>query len=259
MTITGSDVERLIGATVYGSGGDKIGRAGQVFLDDETGAPEWVTVQTGSFGANESFVPLQGARYEDGDLHVPYDKDTIKAAPNVDVDAGHLSEQEEERLFEHYGRGYGTGSVGEGTGRGQAETGVDTSRGEFSGAEDSAMTRSEEQLRVGTERREAGRARLRKYIVTEQQSVTVPVQREEVRLEREPITEGNRDAAVAGPELSEAEHEVVLHEEQIVVDKQAVPVERVRLGTETVTEDKRVTEQVRKEQIETEGVDPARR
>ena len=120
-----------------------------------------------------------------------------------------------------------------------------------------AMTRSEEQLRVGTQTRESGRARLRKYIVTEQQTVTVPVQREEVRLEREPITEANIAAATEGPELSEAEHEVVLHEEQVVVEKKAVPVERVRLDTETVTEEQQVTEDIRKEHIETEGVDEA--
>lgn len=183
------------------------------------------------------------------DLRVPYDKETIKAAPNVDVEAGHLSQEEENRLFEHYGRGYDTG---------YAETRPTTASSPGRDT-DSAMTRSEEQLRVGTESREAGRARLRKYIVTEQQTVTVPVQREEVRLEREPITETNREAAMSGPELSEAEHEVVLHEEQVVVDKRAVPVERVRLDTETVTEDRQVTEEVRKEHIEAEGVDPERR
>jgi len=115
---------------------------------------------------------------------------------------------------------------------------------------DDAMTRSEEQLHVGTEQREAGRARLRKYVVTEQQTVNVPVSHEEVRLEREPITDGNVGAALDGPAISEEEHEVVLHEERVVVDKEAVPVERVKLGTETVTENQSVTEEVRKEQID---------
>ncbi len=237
---------------MYDSEGEKIGSAGQVFFDDTTGAPDWVTVRTGFVGTKESFVPLEGARTEGGDLHVAYGKETIKAAPNVDVDAGHLSPQEEGRLFEHYGRGDDTGFSDI---RVPAGTSPDVP-GERS---DSAMTRSEEQLRVGTESREAGRARLRKYIVTEQQTVTVPVQREEVRVEREPITETNREAAGAGPELSEAEHEVVLHEEKVVVDKQAVPVERVRLDTQTVTEDQQVTEEIRKEHIEAEGVEPQRR
>jgi len=120
------------------------------------------------------------------------------------------------------------------------------------------MTRSEEQLKVGTEQVETGRARLRKHVVTEQQTVTVPVSREEVRVEREPITDANRDQAVAGPDISEEEHEVVLTEERPVVQKEAVPVERVKLAKESVTEDHQVSEQVRKEQIETEGDAPAR-
>jgi uncharacterized protein (TIGR02271 family) len=112
------------------------------------------------------------------------------------------------------------------------------------------MTRSEEHLNVGTQRVEAGRARLRKYVVTEQESVTVPVTREEVRVEREPITDANRGAALDGPSISEEEHEVILHAERPVVQTEAVPVERVRLDTETVTEQQNVTGEVRKEQIE---------
>jgi uncharacterized protein (TIGR02271 family) len=117
---------------------------------------------------------------------------------------------------------------------------------------DDAMTRSEEQLNVGTQTREAGRARLRKYVVTENVTQTVPVSREEVRVEREPITEANRDQALSGPAISDEEHEVVLHEERPVVQKETVPVERVRLDTDTVTEEVTVSEEVRKEQIETD-------
>ena len=117
------------------------------------------------------------------------------------------------------------------------------------------MTRSEEELRVGTQQREAGRARLHKYVVTEQVTQTVPVSHEEVRVEREPITEGNRDQALSGSDISEEEHEVVLHAEEPVVEKRAVAKERVRLDTETVTEDREISEEVRKEQIEADGTE----
>ena len=117
------------------------------------------------------------------------------------------------------------------------------------------MTRSEQQVRVGTERVERGRARLRKYVVTEQVQQTVPVTREEVRVEREPITEDNVDDATRGPDISEAEHEVVLTEERPVVQKETVPVERVRLSKDAVTDEAQVSEEVAKEQIETEGVE----
>jgi uncharacterized protein (TIGR02271 family) len=90
-------------------------------------------------------------------------------------------------------------------------------------------------------------------VTTEQQTVTVPVQREEVRVEREPITDANRGQATSGPAISEEEHEVTLHEETPVVEKRAVPKERVRLDTETVTDERQVSEEVRKEQIQVEG------
>jgi uncharacterized protein (TIGR02271 family) len=116
------------------------------------------------------------------------------------------------------------------------------------------MTRSEEELRVGTAQREAGIARLRKYVVTENVQTTVPVRREEARIEREPITDANIGDAMGGPEISEEEHEVILHAEEPVVEKRVVPKERVRLETDTVTEQREVSEEIRKEQIEAEGL-----
>ena len=118
---------------------------------------------------------------------------------------------------------------------------------------DDAMTRSEERLHAGTARVERGRARLRKYVTTEEETVTVPVKKERAVLETEPITDANVDEATKGPEISEEEHEVVLSEERPVVGKTTEPVERVRLGTETVSDEETVTEEVRKEHIEAEG------
>jgi uncharacterized protein (TIGR02271 family) len=120
------------------------------------------------------------------------------------------------------------------------------------------MTRSEEELRVGKRQTESGRARLRKYVVTENVIQAVPVTHEEVRIEREPITDANREQAMSGAEISEEEHEVVLHAEEPVVEKQTVAKERVRMSTETVSEDREVSEDVRKEQIDTDGADSAR-
>jgi uncharacterized protein (TIGR02271 family) len=115
------------------------------------------------------------------------------------------------------------------------------------------MTRSEERLNVGTRKEEVGRARLRKYVVNENVTETVPVSREEVRIEREPITDANVGKAMDGPAISEEEHEVTLHAERPVVEKEAVPVERVRLDKDTVTEHETVNEGVRKEQIDVGG------
>jgi uncharacterized protein (TIGR02271 family) len=310
VSLTTDQARTLAGAggNVVSTDGGKIGGIGQIYLDDSTGSPTWVTAKTGLFGTKESFVPLEGASVQGDDVVVGYDKDKVKDAPRVDPD-GSLSPEEEDSLYSYYGLGSGsTGAgyadstsgtetgvasgyvengsdadysetattAGSGTGTGfAAGTGttsgttstdrdLDADRGtvghDTSGpTTDDAMTRSEEQVTVGTTTRETGRARLRKYVVTENVTQTVPVSREEVRIEREPITDANRGDALDGPAISEEEHEVVLHAEQPVVQKETVPVERVRLDKETVTDQETVSEEVRKEQIEFDGDGDTRR
>lgn len=251
--LTQDQVREVIGTTAYDSDGQKIGKVGQVFLDDRSGEPEFASVNTGFFGTSESFVPLAQATLEGHDLRVPFSKDQVKDAPNVSPDAGHLDESEEERLYAHYGMGYGRTDD-------RADDRTDASAASFTEGHDTsgpttddAMTRSEEHVNVGTTSQESGRARLRKYVTTEYETHTVPVRKERAVVETEPITEANRDRATDGPDITEEEHEVVLHEERPVVDKTTEPVERVRLGTETEVEEQTVTEEVRKEQIEVEG------
>jgi len=226
---------------VVGSDGEKIGKVDEIYLDEITGQPEWLSVNTGLFGMKCSFVPLQGAQPEGESVRVAYTKDEVKDAPGVTPDE-ELSDREEQELWAHYGLEYGEVAPRETVGR------------DVSGPEtDDAMTRSEEELRVGKREREAGRARLRKYVVTEEVTQTVPVRKEKAVLEREPITEANVDAATSGPAISDEEHEVVLSEEEVVVEKKAVPKERVRLDKTTETSEEEVSEEVRKEQIEAEG------
>jgi len=243
-------ISRVIGQDVYDESGDKIGSASEVYLDDETGQPEWVTVRTGMFGTKESFVPIRNADLTDDGVRVPVSKTQVKDAPKIDTD-GHLSPEEEQELYRYYGMGAGTQTAGyETTGTETRGTvGHDTS----GPTTDDAMTLSEERLNVGTRSEEVGRARLRKYVVTENVTESVPVTREEVRLEREPITDANIGNALDGPAISEEEHEVTLHADRAVVDKEAVPVERVRLDKTTVTDQEQVSENLRKEEIEVDG------
>ena len=261
-------VQSWQGRTMVDPAGDKLGTIDAIYLDDETGQPEWATVTTGLFGTKATFVPLAQAQAMGDSVQVPYDKQRVKDAPNMQAD-GQLSQGEEAELYRHYGLDYTESRSDSGL---PAATGHDIDSrdrhrdGPYDDVQDSAVgrdasgptaddavTRSEEELHVGTQARERGRARLRKYVTTEQQQVTVPVRREEVRVEREPITDANLDAATSGPDISEEEHEVTLHEETPVVEKRVVPRERVRLDTETVTEQRQVGEEVRKEQIEVEG------
>jgi len=284
--ITKDQAQAIAGSSgnVVSTSGDKIGGIGQIYVDDSTGDPTWVTVKTGLFGTSQSFVPLDNASVDGNDIRVGYDKEKVKDAPRVDAD-GDITPEEEDQLYTYYGLSGGSsygdtdrdaitnydnadsygdrdndndssgivGGITGGTERTDRSSDRDTVGHDTSGpTTDDAMTLSEERLQVGTQKREAGRARLRKYVVTENVTQTVPVSREEVRIEREPITDANRGSAEAGPAISEEEHEVILHEERPIVQKEAVPVERVRLDTETVTEQATVSEEVRKEQIDTD-------
>jgi hypothetical protein len=128
-----NDARQTIGSTAYSSDGDKIGTVGQLFLDDETGRPEFITVNTGLFGNKETYVPVSDATFDGDRLTVPYSKDKVKGAPNVDTADGHLDRPDEQRLYEYYGLQYSgsdTDSVqtrSAGVGTDTRTTGTDTS------------------------------------------------------------------------------------------------------------------------------------
>lgn len=256
-----TNLNDLIGADVYGSDDHKIGSVGQVYVDAEAQTPTWVTIKTGLFGTSETFAPLDDASFDGNDVRVSYTKDKVKDAPRISSD-GNISHEEEDALYAYYGNSAPTTTSDAplydqdaDPGAGTRESSESTEGYDVSGpTTDDAMTRSEEQLHVGTEKVETGRARLRKHIVTEQVTKTVPVSHEEVTVTREPITDANIGDAMAGGDLTSEEHEVVLTGERVVTSKETVPVERVSLGTETVTEQQQVTEDVSHEEIEL--VDP---
>ncbi|MCQ1945952.1 DUF2382 domain-containing protein [Arthrobacter sp. zg-Y1116] len=284
--ITNQQVEGLMSGSgnVVGSNGDRIGSVGTFYLDDQTDEPAWVTVNTGLFGTSETFIPLSEATVEGVDVLVPYSKEEVKNAPHIESD-GSISPEEEVTLYRYYGFSYddgssesvsetdtitetrdsgmrgsdmssGTSTVSEsqrsGTSSSSGTSDLSSSSSSSGSSGDDSMTRSEERLNVGTENRAVGKARLRKYIVTETVTKQVPVSHEEVRIEREPITDANAGDALSGAELTEDEHEVTLHAEEAVVSKHTEPVERVRLDTETVTGTESVSEEIRKEQIDTD-------
>ena len=274
--MTTFDVNAILSSTAYGSDGDKIGKVEQVFLDDNSGEPTFLTVNTGLFGAKENFVPVKGARQDGDRVVLPYTKDVIKDAPKVDADQ-HLSPAEEEELYRYYelnyedGRTAGTdrdrttaaaGTAGTAGVAGTAaadrdvadrdRAAVDQDRRAVAATagDDASVVRHEERLNVGTQEREAGHARLRKYVVTDHETVDVPVEREEVTVERTPINDAN--ARVDNGIIGEEEVDVTLHEERPVVQKETVAVEEVGLNKQTVQETQRVEADVRKEQVDVE-------
>jgi uncharacterized protein (TIGR02271 family) len=227
--LTDRELTEAIGTTAYDPEGGEVGTVEHFFVDDRTGAPTWVAVRSGPFGARHAIVPAVDATFADGALRLPVSREAVRSAPHLDA-GRHLDPEEEDRLRRHYR--------------------LDEPAAPPS---DGAMTRSEEQLRVTTERVPTTRVRVVKYVVTEEVQITVPVRREEIRVEEVPL-----DAADAGPGESlvpdEATQqglpeEIVLHREEPVVSVRVVPAERVRLRTEVVEGVEQVSRQVQRERI----------
>ncbi|MEV5594994.1 PRC and DUF2382 domain-containing protein [Streptomyces sp. NPDC052496] len=286
----GENPQNLTGMNVVDAEGTKVGSVQQIYRDDATEAPEWITVRTGLFGMKETFVPLAGCRRVGDEMQVPYTKNQIKDAPRIDAD-GHLEPAEEERLYRHYGMarpgtapsgtvpgrttptgaGMGTAGAAGAAGMRRPEERRRTESAPLAGAGAGAMAMargrdsdaarakeqnpemliSEEHVELGTESHESGHARLRKHVTTEEVHRTVPVSHDEARIRREKISEEDRrKGRTRQPELSDGELDVTLYEEQVVVRKENVPVERIRLETERVTEQQEVNTEVHREEVE---------
>jgi stress response protein YsnF len=265
------EVSAAIGSTAYDATGQKIGTVEHFYVDDRTGAPTWVAVMTGLFGTRQSVVPAVDAGFADGRLSLPVAVDAVKSAPRLSGD--HLTPADEEELRRHYGAQDEVAARDETTVQDDVavrdEVPVAASAAASptveipaeaslpAAAHDSGMTRSEEQLVVGTERVATTRARLVKYVVTEEVQITVPIRREEIRVEQVPVDapddlpgetllpEVPRTATASGG----LPDEIVLHTERPVVTVEVVPTERVRLRTQLVEGQETVTEQVQREQI----------
>jgi len=245
-----TSVEKLQNATVYGTDGDKIGSVGQVYLDDQTNQPTFVTVKTGLFGMKETFVPVSQATQTHDGLQVPFDKAFVKDAPNIDAD-GSLTPAEERRIYEYYSMDYQGTTAGTDTGRGTGVTRGAADGGVTAGHDSESVVARDEQLNVGTETRESGRVRLRKHSYTDTETVEVPVSREEVVVEREPV-DPNSAEALRGS--GDEEVVVTTHEEVPVVDKTAT-AEKVTVDKNRVQDTERVAGTVQREDVKVEGQD----
>lgn len=260
---TQQELDRLATSRVLDATGEDLGQVGDVYLDDDTGRPEWVTVKTDAQSRQVHFVPLVDAQWVGESIQVPHDKRRIENSPGLPPEES-LSVAQEEDLYRYYRipaqrRREGLGSITEsapgtatGTAAGAAAGTAAAGRTEQErpGAEEEISTiRSEERMRVGTERREAGRVHLRKYVVTTPVERTVPVSHEEVEVEREPITGAETGR---GRPLAEGEQEVILHEERPVVETESVPVERVRVRAKKVEGEETVRGELRREEVEIE-------
>ncbi|WP_422391026.1 YsnF/AvaK domain-containing protein [Arthrobacter sp. N1] len=278
------------GGNVLSEDGAFLGPMGHLYVDDATGEPSWVTITTHASGEPESFAPLRDAVLDGNDVRLPYPHGTVHSSPKMSQD-GHLSPEEEQHLLRYYGLmapkdetltetpatgGNRSSRTDAFAGRAeQPRRDQGLRRGAGPGGTDDdgdlAMTRSEEQLRVGTELRETERVRLVKRVVTEDVTMTVQIRREELVVERVPVSDGKPLYDDGSGTFSKAERErlysavetafsgdvveLVLYEEKPRVEMDVVPIERVRVSREAHTHDETVGGQVRKEVIETERIE----
>lgn len=285
----GKNIKDLFNATAYDKAGEKLGSVKEVFVDEQSGQPTFVEVNHGLFGMSSSLVPLRGHDFTGDELKLAFSKDRIENAPDFDSDKP-LTPEAQADIFKHYdlenvqdvttyrderderagaaGAGVaGAGVAGAGahakdeaaaTDRVEADRAATTGNGVSNN--EGEIIRSEERLDVNKERVATGEARLRKYVVTDTETVEVPVEREEVRVERTPISEAdaaNYTGTIGDNGAEEAS--VTLHEERVNVEKKTVPVEKVNLSKETIKDTETHTEDLRKEQIDTDGITETRK
>jgi stress response protein YsnF len=207
----GIDIDTALewrGRTVVDGHGERIGTFEDIYLDEHDD-PAWAAVSTRFLGLRRSLVPLSDMTPIAEELEVPYDRQQIRDAPDIEP-SEQISDEDADLLQRHYGTNEPPQEredaaairMGEDAAAGD-EQGRDVGGRQMSPAADDqsedAMTRSEEELVVGTRRRTRGRARLRKYVVTEHVQRTIPVQREEVRVEYEPADAGDDQTAAEPP------------------------------------------------------------
>ena len=243
-TVSMEAIAAARGAPVYSSEGEKIGKVEDIFEDYETRQPEWVGIGTGLLGTKRVLVPVEGAELRSDGLFVPYSKDQVKEAP--DIDADEIDEGTERSLYTHYGLGYsdrrsGTTLPEGGPGTAGPEDTADVER-------EGAVTRHEEELRVGKRDMDAGSARLRKWVETEPVAEDVELRRETARVTREPV-----ERSASAGEIGEEEIDVSLRAEEPVVQKETVAKERVGLEKDVETERETVGGEIRKERVDVEG------
>jgi stress response protein YsnF len=216
----------LRGKPVYDMNHNKIGTLDELYVDEDDNKPSWATVKTGLFGGKANFVPLAKAHPTEEGLEVAATKDEVAEAPKVAV-GEELSEEDETRLYRYYREIYHNHTV-------EAEANAQDDQDTDAPSADSESNRSDEESSRDEKQPETRKVHLRKYVVTENVNITVPVQREEVRLVQEPINDDNADHDQNDRQVVADDREVTLYEEVPIVTKKVVPKEKVRLDKDTV-------------------------
>jgi uncharacterized protein (TIGR02271 family) len=225
-----------LGSPVADPAVGRFGTLTELFVGKSSGAPEFGVVALGN-GEERVVVPLAGARREADGVVLPFPAERVLAAPRMQSDVDEIPSEVGQIILDHFG----------------VQTDATTPMAPVHEDEDVEVTLSEEQLAVETRAVATERVRVRKHVVTEEVTVTVTLRREELVIEREPVAGTSHQASETGFPLAEGggdDVEFVLHAEEPVVTKRVVPVERVRVNRNTITEERRISDTVRRERVD---------
>ena len=252
----GTPEERYAEYGIYDQHGERLGPLNDLFVD-ESDEPEYVGVGMGLPENRSVLVPAEAITIDDRlrRMVVSHPRSVVETAPSLGY-SDEVTPEFERRVRVHYGldteerAGYSAYYAAE------AEPteiiGADPAPRVPGEEDDVRVRRSEEELRVETREREAGKMRVRKRVRTETERLTVPKKRVEVTVERVPV-EGvlpTGEEVAAEPEIGEEEIVVPVVEEEIVVEKRPVVKEEIRIRTEVVEDVEVVEEDVRREEVE---------
>jgi uncharacterized protein (TIGR02271 family) len=245
--------DKWIGADLYDTTDTKIGTIDNLYVDTQTKQPTWIETTTGFFGTKHTYVPIESAYVHEGNndyVYTGYERSFVKDAPHFD-EGQILSDADERALYEYYGLTYDTVAHSDDH-HGTAHTDGHDHDHTHDKINEHGVTRSEEEVSVGTRSVESGTVRLHKFVTTESVDLTVPVRKEHVRVIRTPVTDGTTGSEI---DSEETIAEVTVREEVPVVQKETVAKEHVTLEKSVETDEAHVHDTVKKEHIEVEETD----
>lgn len=227
--------EDWLGSPAADPTGARVGTLVELFVGRTSGTPEFGVVDLEA-GDGRVAVPLTGARREAAGLVLPYGADRVLGAPRMQGEVDEIPAEVGALINDHFG--------------------VDARAAAAEPEEEVEVTLSEEQLAVQTQAVPTERVRVRKRVVDEEVTLTVTLRREELVIEREPLPRTSHQASETGFPLGEDARtvEFVLHAEEPVVTKRVVPVERVRVNRNTITEERHIADTVRRERVDVDEV-----
>ncbi len=259
--------QEWIGRQIADVTGRPYGTLDELFVGRTTGEPEFgiVTVdRIGGGGTKRVAVPLEAARPQGDVILLPLDRHRVREAPEVQRTVDSIPPEAGERIVAFFAgarQSDATAPLPAVTAETAAiaptaATPPPAAPVAAVAGEEVEVTRSEEELVVDKEAHVTERVRLRKVIVEEEVTVTVTLRREELRVEREPVDASHvadvdhLERGTGDAQLTEGELEFVLLAEEPVVQKRVVPVERIKVARDTIVDQRRITDQVRKERVE---------